>query len=188
MSEEDESQDDVLNTQETFVNEDFDEGGTPVAEGEHIVIIDAVKGENHDFKDYTGPRAAVVMVVDDESDDDNDRKIFDWINLPAEEEKGGNRKRRAAILSKLGLIERGESGDVKFNWKDLEGTRCIVEVEHSTSEKNGKTRTFANVTFAGYRSLDSGDPESREGAAAAAGDTKDASAETDGKGDDFSDI
>lgn len=189
MSEEDEGLDDVLNTQESFDDKDFDETDfTPVSEGEHIVVIDTVKGENHDFKDYTGPRAAIVMVVDDENDQDDSKKIFDWVNLPIEGEKDGNRKRRAAILSKLGFVEKGESGNINFNWKQLEGVRCVVDVEHSTADVKGKTRTYANVTFAGYRALSSGDPERSEGDSAAETVTEDASADKDGKEDDFSDI
>ena len=154
--------DDVLNTVDGYEEEDFDnEDFTPPAEGDHEVEIESVKGYMHDFKEYTGPRAKLKMkVVGPEGSSDIGRYVFDDINLPCQGEKPGNRKRRALVLSRLGFLTRGDdNSQVKFDWKRLVGLRCIVTVEHNTGTNNdGKTRTYANVPFGGYKSLE-GAPE-----------------------------
>lgn len=155
----DESQysDDVLNTVDGYDEEDFNNDDySPPAEGDHEVVIESVKGYMHDFKEYTGPRAKLKMkVVGPEGNPDIGRYVFDDVNLPCQGEKPGNRKRRALILSRLGFLSRGDdNSQVKFDWKRLEGLRCIVTVEHNTGTNNdGKTRTYANVPFGGYKAL-----------------------------------
>ena len=170
----DEFDDDILNTEDSYSESDFDEQDfTPASEGEHEVLVEEVRGEMHDFAEYTGPRARLTMNVCDEKDMDYGRKIFDNINLPHPDEKPGNRKRRAAILAKLGKVSKGTSGDVKFNWKLLEGMRLVVDCEHSTG-KNGKT--YCNPKFAGYRLVGS----------AVAGEST--SSESKAEADNFDDI
>lgn len=165
-----------LNVSEKFQDSDWEDTDfSPVKEGKHRVIISKIDGEEHSFSDYDGYLAALEMQVCDEDDADFGKKIFDRINLPHEKEKGGNRKRRAAILKKLGFVSSGESNEIKFNWDRLEGLECIVEVEHNKGvDKNGKERTYANVLFAGYERVENG--------------TEAASTEEANADDDFGDI
>lgn len=176
------SDDALLNTSESYQNGDFDEYSI-APEGDHVVTIEKVIGGESDFETYVSPRATLHMRTED------NHMVFDQINLPHPQEKDGSRKRRAIILSKLGLISRGETNNVSFDWKRLEGMRCIITVEHieGTSKKTGKKQMYANPTFAGYRALDGNDqsPPLQEQPSQTAGATGQEGATPQ---DDFSDI
>lgn len=146
------SSEDILNVQETYDESDFDETGPYQAaeDGFHLVRVLSVDGEPFNYKKYTGTRAVVKFEVDDVADNSNGCKIMDWINLPHPMEKPGNKKRRAVIAKRLGLAKG--AGSANFNFGDLAGMEIAVYTEQSTTEKDGKKRTYANVTFDGYYS------------------------------------
>jgi len=146
----DASLDDILRTKDTYVDKDFDEGGEPVLPGEHLAEIEEVTGDMYEFKGYTGPRATLKLRVIDEKDESYNRCVWDRINLPHPEEKDGNRKRRALILSRLGFLTRGDQ-EIEFDWKRLEGMQVVIDTEENNyTDSNGKPRQGASVKFSGY--------------------------------------
>lgn len=167
MADEGESLDDLLAVEEDLEEKHYKEQNRdPASEGWHTVVVDKVKADLHNFADgFTRPRANLKMIVE-EPDGPNDGKwIFDNISLPGEGESEGSVKRRTAILCKLGYISKGQKR-VTFNWKRLEGTRLQVEVEHNQgTDKDGKEKTYANPTFAGYRPVNGEAPEPSDQAA-----------------------
>lgn len=118
------------------------------AEGQHLATVKSVGGYMFDFKHYTGPRAKVKFAI--KEGPDKGKVVYDDINLPHAQEKEGNVKRRALIASRMGLVPKGSKDTVEVNWKALEGRDVLITVEHSTSEKDGKKKTYANVAFAGW--------------------------------------
>ncbi len=184
MADEGESLDDLLAVEEDLEEKHYKEQNRdPVCEGWHTVVAESVKADLHNFVDgFTRPRAKLKMVVDEPDSPDHEKWIFDNISLPGEGESEGSVKRRTAILCKLGYISKGQKR-VTFNWKRIQGTRFQVEVEHNEGEdKEGKARTYANVTFAGYRPVNGEVPESSDKAAASKVETETAPAD-DGFGD-----
>jgi hypothetical protein len=119
------------------------------AEGQHLMNVISVKGYMQNFKDYTGPRAKVKLLIKEGAD--KGKFVYDDINLPHPQEKDGNVKRRALIASRMGLIPKGTHDTVKVQWKDLEGKDALITVIHAYSEKDGKKKgPFANVEFGGW--------------------------------------
>ena len=164
MADNSESLDDLLAVEEDLQEKHYDEPNfDPPEEGWHTVVVDNVKADLHNFADgYTRARAKLKMIVEEPNGPNDKKWIFDNISLPGEGESEGSVKRRTAILCKLGYISKGQTR-VTFNWKKLQGTRFQVEVEHNKGEdKDGKERTYANVTFAGYRPMNGEAPESPE--------------------------
>lgn len=146
--------DSLLQASENLANVDYDnlDSYGLVSEGRHLVLIERVSGYLHNFKDYTCARAKLKMLI--LAGPDKGKYVFDDVNLPHPDEKQGNQNRRVLIATRLGLIAKGTKDTVNINWKDLEGKKGVVTVEHNTStdEKTKKTKTFANVSFAGYES------------------------------------
>ena len=116
--------DSLLATQESMANVDWDnlESFGTAAEGQHLMTVISVNGYMQNFKDYTGPRAKVKLLIKEGAD--KGKFVYDDINLPHALEKDGNVKRRALIASRMGLIPKGTHDTVKVNWKDLEGQGC----------------------------------------------------------------
>lgn len=149
--------DNLLMTSENLgsVNWDTIEMGQMVGAGKHLVKINKVAGELHNFEKYTGPQAVLQMVVQDSQNPENVGKMqFDRINLPHPSEAQGNQNRRVLIASRLGLIEKGAKDARQINWKILEGVLCVIEVEHKSGTGKNAGKTYANVTFAGYWGAD----------------------------------
>ena len=196
MADESESLDDLLAVEESLEEKHYQEQNRdPASEGWHTVVADSVKADLHNFKDgFTRARANLKMIVEDPNGPNDKKWIFDNISLPGEGESEGSVKRRTAILCKLGYISKGQTR-VTFNWKKLQGTRFQVEVEHNQGEdKDGKERTYANVTFAGYRPVNGGastsTPPTQESAPEAAGPTAETATEANAAlaDDGFGDI
>jgi hypothetical protein len=99
-------------------------------EGWHLVKIKGVKGELHNFKQYTGPRAVMEMEVLEGGD--AGKTIIDRISLPHPMESQGKIQRRLRICYQLGLVSKGSSETVQLNFKSLEGLVCWVNVVHHT--------------------------------------------------------
>ena len=142
--------DDLLKTKEVLkdVNWDTLSTGEMVGEGRHLVKINKVTGESHNFKDYTGIQAVLQMVV--QEGPDQGKTIFDRINLPHAQEAKGNQNRRVLIASRMGLIEKGTKDNVDINWKILEGMMAVVTVIHKKGTGQNANKTYANVEFDGY--------------------------------------
>ena len=142
--------DDLLKTKEVLkdVNWDTLSTGEMVGEGRHLVKINKVTGESHNFKDYTGIQAVLQMVV--QEGPDQGKTIFDRINLPHAQEAKGNQNRRVLIASRMGLIEKGTKENAEINWKILEGMMAVVTVIHKKGTGQNANKTYANVEFDGY--------------------------------------
>jgi hypothetical protein len=142
--------DSLLTSQENLGAVDWDnvENFGVVTEGRHLATIKSVNGYMFNFKEYTGPRAKVKFVI--KEGPDKGKFVYDDINLPHHQEKDGNVKRRALIASRMGLVQKGSKETVQVNWKVLEGRDVWITVEHSTGEKDGKKKVYANVTFDGW--------------------------------------
>jgi hypothetical protein len=147
----------LLNTDESYAGTDWDnlETGGMASEGKHLATIVKVKGELHNFKDYTGPQAALQLKIKDSLvADDIGRMVFDRINLPHHAEAQGNHNRRALIASRLGLIPHGTKDAHKINWKLLEGKDAVITVVHRKGEGKNAGKTYANIDFAGYEAAE----------------------------------
>jgi hypothetical protein len=142
--------DNLLVTQENLAAVDWEniENFGLTAEGRHLATIKKVGGYMFNFKEYTGPRAKVQFCI--KEGPDKGKNVYDDINLPHPQEKEGNVKRRMLIASRMGLVQKGSKDTTQVNWKALEGRDVWITVEHSISEKDGKKKTYANVTFDGW--------------------------------------
>ena len=141
--------DSLLQTSENLAGVDWDalETGGLVSEGQHLALVKKVGGYLHNFKDYTGPRAKVMLQIVDGSD--KGKVVYDDITLPHPQESQGSQNRRVLIGSRMGLIQKGSKDASKVNWKGLEAAKVLITVEHNVSKSNGKT--YANVTFDGWQ-------------------------------------
>ena len=143
--------DSLLGTSENLALIDWEnmEGGgkLSVANTPHLCVVKKIKGYQHNFEKYTGPRAKVILQVVDGPD--KGKIQHDDITLPHSEESQGSQNRRVLIASRMGLIEKGSKDVVNVNWKALEGAQVLITVEDKVSTKNGKT--YANVTFDGWQ-------------------------------------
>jgi hypothetical protein len=139
----------LLQTSENLAGVDWDglETGGLVSEGQHLALVKKIGGYLHNFKDYTGPRAKVMLQIVDGGD--KGKVVYDDISLPHPQESQGTKNRRLLIASRMGLIEKGSKDSAKVNWKALEGAQVLITVEHNVSKTNGKT--YANVTFDGWQ-------------------------------------
>lgn len=143
----------LLATSENLANINWDtlETGGMLSEGKHLVKINKVVGELHNFANYTGPQAVLQMIVlDSKTPEDIGKMQFDRINLPHPSEAQGNQNRRVLIASRLGLIEKGAKETAKINWKILEGVQCVITVIHKKGTGQNAGKTYANVDFSGY--------------------------------------
>jgi hypothetical protein len=143
--------DSLLGTKENLAPvawDDLEGGGKlSVANTPHLCVVKKIKGYNHDFDKYTGPRAKVMLQVIEGPD--KGKMQHDDITLPHPEASQGSQNRRVLIASRIGLIEKGSKDVVNVNWKALEGAQVLITVEDKVSTKNGKT--YANVTFDGWQ-------------------------------------
>ena len=141
--------DNLLQTSENLAGVDWDglETGGLVSEGQHLALVKKVGGYLHNFKDYTGPRAKVMLQIMDGAD--KGKVVYDDISLPHPQESQGSQNRRLLIGSRMGLIDKGSKDSTKVNWKALEGAQVLITVEHNVSKTNGKT--YANVAFDGWQ-------------------------------------
>jgi len=104
--------------------------GGLIRAGRHLVKIISVKGQLHNFKEYTGPRALIEMEVLHGSD--SGKIIIDKVRMPHSDETKGMLHRRVRIACRLGLIPWGIKETVQVNWKLLEGVTCWVDVAYKT--------------------------------------------------------
>ena len=145
--------DSLLVTSEKLENVNWDtlETGGTLSEGKHLVKINKVAGELHNFPTYTGPQAVLQMIVQDSrTPEDIGKMQFDRINLPHPAEAQGNQNRRVLIASRMGIIEKGSKETAKINWKILEGMSAVITVVHKKGTGQNANKTYANVDFAGY--------------------------------------
>lgn len=143
--------DSLLDTSENLatINWDDMEGGGKLspANTPHLCLVKKIGGYQHDFQDYTGPRAKVSLQVIDGPD--KGKTQYDDITLPHPQESQGSQNRRVLIGTRMGLIVKGSKDASKVNWKILEGRQVLITVEDTISKKNNKT--YANVTFDGWQ-------------------------------------
>lgn len=143
--------DSVLATvEQNLANIDYDQldGYSMVSEGRHLVEIEAVGGYIHQYNGSETPRAKLKMRII--AGPDTGKYQFDDINLPVDNEKQGNQNRRILIATRLGLLPKGAKQATNIHWKQLQGKKAVITVEHKESDKNGVKKKFANVTFGGY--------------------------------------
>jgi hypothetical protein len=143
--------DGLLNTSENLAPIDWEgiEGGgkLSVANTPHLCLVKKIKGYTHNFENYTGPRAKVILLVIDGPD--KGKMQHDDITLPHVQESQGSQNRRVLIGTRMGLIQKGSKEVKNVNWKILEGRQVLITVEDKVSTKNNKT--YANVTFDGWQ-------------------------------------
>ena len=143
--------DSLLGTSENLAPIDWEGmesgGKLSVANTPHLCVVKKIKGYQHNFEKYTGPRAKVMLQV--VAGPDKGKMQHDDITLPHPEESQGSQNRRVLIASRMGLIEKGSKDVVNVNWKALEGAQALITVEDKVSTKNGKT--YSNVKYDGWQ-------------------------------------
>ncbi len=128
--------------------ETLDSGGKlSVSNDPHLCVVKKVGGYLHNFQDYTGPRAKVMLQV--VSGPDKGKTQHDDITLPHPQESQGSQNRRVLIGTRMGLMQKGSKETSKINWKLLEGKQVLISGEDSVSKKNGKM--YYNVAFDGWQ-------------------------------------
>ena len=146
--------DSLLDTSENLAKIDYDAidsgGKLSVANTPHLCLVKKIGGYQHDFQDYTGPRAKVQLLVIEGPD--KGKAQYDDITLPHPQESQGSQNRRVLIGIRMGLIVKGSKDTTKVNWKTLEGRQVLITVEDKVSESGkSKGKTFTNVTFDGWQ-------------------------------------
>jgi hypothetical protein len=105
------------------------QGHELIHEGVHLVRIEHVSAHIKIFEGYAGPRVRLEMKIIEGPD--AGKTLVDNIALPHPHEPEGRQKRRLRILLRLNLISRGEKGNRRIKWKEIEGTCFMVDVVHN---------------------------------------------------------